>query len=72
MSQPKKLKIAKVFCRDCGEVLNETVPFPGEEVGKVLISSVNAAGPCPRGCRSTFTDLNLNTKCEVEDYKEDV
>lgn len=65
------MKIAKVRCRDCGEVLNETIPFPEEDIGKVMISSGGAAGPCPRGCRSTFSDLNLNTKCEVEDVADD-
>jgi len=65
------MKIAILKCRDCGEVLNETEPFPDKEEGRVAVSSGLAAGPCPKGCRSTFSDLNMNTTLEVRSVDDE-
>lgn len=62
------MKIATLKCRDCGEVLNQSHPFEDKDEGKVRLSSGLAAGPCPKGCRSTEKDLNLNTTLEITPF----
>jgi hypothetical protein len=42
-------------------VLNTAENVPEEAKGRVIVSSALAAGPCPKGCRSTFKDANINT-----------
>lgn len=59
------MKIAILRCKDCRTELNRTVPFPDDEEGRVRVSSALAGGKCPKGCRSTFSDLNLNTELEI-------
>lgn len=58
-------------CRDCGKQLNETTEMTAKEVWQrwtqlVLTSGFNA-GKCPEGCRSTFSDLNINTGMVIVD-----
>ncbi|MES1988412.1 MAG: hypothetical protein V4440_10335 [Pseudomonadota bacterium] len=60
------MQIAILKCRDCGEELNRSKPFDEKDKSQVAISSGFAAGPCPKGCRSTFNDLNLNTQITYE------
>ena len=55
---------AILTCRDCDTILNTAERVPESEKGRVAVSSGFAAGPCPKGCRSSFSDLNLNTKLE--------
>lgn len=62
MSEP--LWKATLTCADCGRVLNTAEHVPESAKSKVALSSGLAAGECPNGCRSTFSDLNLNTKLE--------
>jgi len=57
---------ATLKCADCGIVLNTALNVPESEKGRVSASSGLVATPCPNGCRSTETDLNLNTKLEWE------
>lgn len=52
---------ATLKCHDCGSVLNTAEHVPESEKNKVAIVSAFAAGQCPKGCRSTFKDLNINT-----------
>lgn len=59
------MKIIILKCRDCGAELNRSNPLSESDVAKAMITSGLAAGTCPKGCRSTFSDLNLNTKAEV-------
>jgi hypothetical protein len=61
------MRIAIIKCADCGEELNRTLPFPPEAEAKIRMTSALAAGPCPKGCRSTFTDMNINTRIEMLD-----
>lgn len=63
----EKMKVAVLRCRDCGHELNRTDPFPDHEESKVRVTSGLAGGACPRGCRSTFRDMNLNTRLELCD-----
>ena len=51
-------------CKDCGIELNRAEHVPEEEKSRVVISSALVAGPCPNGCRSTFSDCNINTTLE--------
>ncbi|KKN34004.1 hypothetical protein LCGC14_0798170 [marine sediment metagenome] len=51
-------------CSDCGQTLNTAEHVPKDQKGRVAMSSGFAAGSCPRGCRATFSDLNLNTDLE--------
>ena len=61
------MRVAVVKCRDCGTVLNETKPFDKKDEGWIRLSSGLVAGPCPKGCRSTFRDMNLNTVLEFRE-----
>ena len=61
-TKPEPKKILILECADCGHELNRTDPLTKYDA---YIASMNArfnAGKCPNGCRSTFSDLNLNTK----------
>lgn len=62
------MKIAILKCRDCHAELNRTNPFPDSDEAQVRLSSGLAAGQCPNKCRSTFSDLNLNTTLEITEY----
>ena len=52
---------ATLKCHDCGAVLNTATDVPESKKLQVIISSGLAAGKCPNNCRSTLSDLNLNT-----------
>lgn len=56
-------------CKDCGEELNRSVVLTGKSIKKnwtkiVLGSGLNTK-KCPNGCRSTFSDININTKLKI-------
>jgi len=51
-------------CRDCGHELNRAENVPTDQKGFVSVTSALAAPRCPKGCRSTLSDLNLNTTIE--------
>lgn len=59
----KEYKIL-VKCADCGAIMNETVPIKGEELkskwSQLVITAPFNIRQCKNGCRSTFSDLNLN------------
>lgn len=57
---------ATLKCHDCGTVLNTAEHVPESEKSRVSIFSGFAAGRCPKGCRSTFSDLNINTDLRWE------
>lgn len=63
----------KVFllCADCDQKLNETVELTANEIykdwGRITMGAGFNAGNCPNGCRSTFSDLNINTRQKVVD-----
>lgn len=64
------MKQAILKCGDCHMELNRSEPFIPEDESKVRMTSGMAAGPCPRGCRSTFSDLNLNTSIVIYDIPD--
>jgi len=53
-------------CRDCGTEVNRTRLLTEQEKGQAALFSAFAAGHCPKGCRSTFSDLNINTTLSWE------
>jgi len=53
---------ATLHCADCGEVLNTAEHVPESEKSRVSMASPLVAGRCPKGCRSTLSDLNMNTR----------
>ena len=62
-SERRQILILK--CHDCGTELNRTGELTEGEASRARLNSAFAAGPCPKGCRSTFSDLNINTDIQV-------
>jgi hypothetical protein len=56
-------------CHDCGGELNRAQHVPENQKGLVAVSSALVAGRCPKGCRSTFSDCNINTDLEWEEER---
>lgn len=65
----------RLLCRDCGKKLNSTIPMSAEEMyadwTRLVFTAGFNAGKCPNGCRSTFSDLNINTSMPIYDVKTD-
>lgn len=61
-----QLWIGKLKCADCGEVLNTSAPMLEGDKFKASIAAPLVAGKCPKGCRSTFSDCNLNIVIDWE------
>ncbi len=61
---------AILSCRDCGTELNRAEHVPERDKAWVALTSAFAGGNCPKGCRSTFSDLNINT--DLKWFKEEV
>lgn len=55
---------ALLTCRDCGQELNRAESVPQNSKAAVNVTSAHVAGQCPNGCRSTFSDFNINTEIE--------
>ena len=62
MSVPDGVFIIVVECKDCGKELNRSRPITAEQYTGAVLSGPLVTGPCPNGCRSTFSDCNLNTQ----------
>lgn len=66
----------RLLCADCKQELNRTKPLSGKELHDnwlfIVMGSPLMNNQCPKGCRSTFTDCNMNTKHQIVyagDYK---
>lgn len=64
--------VVKIHCNDCGGVLNTSTPFENKEQlserwANLCFSGALMAGKCPNGCRSTFSDMNINTRMIIYD-----
>lgn len=57
---------AVLTCADCGTELNRARHVPDKYRGQVVLSSPLVAGPCPKGCRATCSDINMNTDLRWE------
>lgn len=64
-----------LVCGDCGHPLNQSHPMAGSKLkerwGQMVISSALCAGSCPKGCRATFSDCNINTKHKIHEVEID-
>lgn len=68
--EDQKFQVA-VLCRDCGAELNSTVEMTAKQIydewTRLVMSSGLVTGACKAGCRSTYSDLNINTNLVVQD-----
>lgn len=62
MSVPEGLFIIVVECADCKAELNRSRPLTKKDYTLAVLSGPLVTKPCPNGCRSTFSDCNLNTR----------
>lgn len=60
-----ELFVVSLQCADCHAELNRTKEQPGREIWEhwtmIVLGSGFVAGKCKEGCRSTYSDLNINT-----------
>jgi len=61
MSIPDGVFIIVVKCSDCGAELNRSKPLTKKEYTTAVLLCPIMTERCPNGCRSTFSDCNLNT-----------
>jgi hypothetical protein len=64
--------VVKIQCADCGAVLNTSTVFENLQALRdawvgLCCSSGLVTGSCPKGCRSTFSDCNINTRMSLYD-----
>ena len=63
--QPDETYEVLLLCADCKAEMNRTRGMTGAEIKqhwlKLVMGSGFNAGKCKHGCRSTFSDLNINT-----------
>lgn len=53
-----------VCCRDCGHFLAEANDVPTNEYLRIVMSAPLVTPRCPKGCRATFSDCNLNSELD--------
>lgn len=67
-----KFKVV-ILCADCKAVLNDSEEMTAKEVKdrwtQLALTSGFVAGKCKEGCRSTFSDLNINTNLGIVDVE---
>ena len=49
-------------CADCGTELDRTKPLTEKQAARARVASGLSNAKCPKGCRSTFSDCNWNTR----------
>lgn len=69
MSEEAKFVLV-MYCRDCGIELDRTRPLEKAEVNRAMMASGLNNVKCPKGCRSTFSDCNWNTRIEQVSVQE--
>jgi len=62
MAVPNGVFIIVVKCADCGAELNRSRPLTKDNYTQAVILGPIMTPACPNGCRSTFSDCNLNTR----------
>jgi hypothetical protein len=62
MALPDGQFVIVVECGNCGAELNRSVPLTAKEYTMAVLMGPLNTRSCPNGCRSTFSDLNLNTR----------
>ena len=66
MALPDGEFIIIVECADCGTELNRSVPLTARQYTMAVLTGPLNTRSCPKGCRPTFSDLNMNTKQRFE------
>ena len=61
MSVPDGEFVIVVLCRECKTELNRSKPITAKEYTQAVITAPINTKPCPKGCRATFSDCNMNT-----------
>lgn len=68
--EDRKFKML-LLCADCRAEMNSTTEMTAREVEdewmKLALGSALVAGRCPKGCRATFSDCNINTRLVLVD-----
>jgi hypothetical protein len=64
MSVPDGTFIIVVKCADCAAELARSNPLTKEQYTMAVLSAPLITKPCPNGCRSTWSDCNINTRHE--------
>lgn len=58
-----------VHCGDCGEIILRGQPMTGKDMAAkwiLIVASAPLSTPkCPKGCRSTYSDCNANSKLRI-------
>lgn len=61
--------VVRLRCKECGAELNATTEMTGAQVlanwVKLAIGSAFVVWKCPKGCRSPFSVLNINTEMVI-------
>jgi hypothetical protein len=68
----RRLWKATLRCRECGTVLNTAEHVPEDRKVRVAMTAPFNCGRCPKGCRPTFSDLNLKTTLDWEEEPPEV
>ena len=67
--KPVKKYYILLLCDECKSELNRTQLITGEEIKHnwtmLVMGSGFNAGKCKNGCRSTFSDYNINTELKI-------
>ena len=61
MSAPDGEFVIVILCKDCQRELNRSKPITRKEYTEAVMSGPLCTKPCPNGCRSTYSDMNMNT-----------
>lgn len=62
MAIPEGKFIIVSCCADCGAELNRSNPLSGMDYTFAVMAEPLSTRRCPNGCRSTFSDCNINTR----------
>lgn len=67
--KPEGKYVVKVVCGGCKDVLLESVEMLGDELKEAWDRLVMTKGfntpSCPKGCRPTYDDFNINSDMEI-------
>lgn len=66
MALPDGEFVLVLNCADCGAELNRSRVITAREYTQAVLTGPLCTKPCPRGCRSTFSDMNMNTRQRFE------
>lgn len=59
-----------VRCADCGHELNRAEWVPEKGDLRIALGAPLMAGKCPKGCRATLSDCNMNINLDWSEEAE--